>query len=245
MPARRPRPSCHLAWRRLVNKPSGDFVMLSLSLMTERDCLLPLCCHSKSAHCTEAECWSCAFLGRNMNQALVYQAVDPACSRVGRATQTAGTFLAVLCLFFGAAFAATVPASLEKRIVYLFFVGLVPALGFYVSGHILRQMLGLSCKLCEIIAARCVRLLAPFANGLVNWAGASVLDALDRCSMKIARCLLTTGQCMQRLFRLGRKAYCLVHRWYWHIHKAIFDFSCLLIRNAARFVIRMQHSVGR
>src|SRR5450759_3469066 len=54
MPARRPRPSCHLAWRRLVNKPSGDFVMLSLSLMTERDCLLPLCCHSKSAHCTEA-----------------------------------------------------------------------------------------------------------------------------------------------------------------------------------------------
>src|ERR1017187_6839781 len=116
MPARRPRPSCHLAWRRLVNKPSGDFVMLSLSLMTERDCLLPLCCHSKSAHCTEAECWSCAFLGRNMKQALVYQAVDPACSRVGRATQTAGTFLAVLCLFFGAAFAATVPASLEKRI---------------------------------------------------------------------------------------------------------------------------------
>ena len=71
-----------------------------------------------------------------MKQALVYQAVDPACSRVGRATQTAGTFLAVLCLFFGAAFAATVPASLEKRIVYLFFVGLVPALGFYVSGHI-------------------------------------------------------------------------------------------------------------
>src|SRR5665647_3776763 len=91
MPARRPRPSCHLAWRRLVNKPSGDFVMLSLSLMTERDCLLPLCCHSKSAHCTEAEWWSCAFSGRNMKQALVYRAVDPACSRVGRATQTAGT----------------------------------------------------------------------------------------------------------------------------------------------------------
>ena len=180
-----------------------------------------------------------------MRQALVYRAVDPACSRVGRATQAAGTFLATLCLFFGTAFAAYVPASLEKRIVYLFFIGLIPALGFYVSGHILRQMLGLSCKLCEIIAGRCVRLLAPFANGLVNWAGASVLDALDRCSMVIARCLEVTGQCMQRLFRLGRKAYCLVHRWYWHIHKAIFDFSCLLIRNAARFVIRMQHSVGR
>jgi hypothetical protein len=180
-----------------------------------------------------------------MKRAFVYRAADPACSRVGRATQTAGTFLAVLCLFFGAAFAASVPASLEKRIVYLFFVGLIPALGFYVSGHVLRQILGLSCKLCEIIAARCVRLLAPFAHGLVNWAGASVLDALDRCSMVIARCLVTTGQCMQRLFRLGREAYCSVHRWYWQVHKAVFEVSCLLIRNAARFVIRMQHSVGR
>jgi hypothetical protein len=182
---------------------------------------------------------------QNMRQALAYRAVDPACSRVGRATQAAGTFLAALCLFFGTAFAASVPASLEKRILYLFFIGLIPALGFYVSGHILRQMLGLICKLCEIIAARCVRLLAPFLNGLVNWAGASVLDALNICSMVIARCLVTTGQCMPKLFRFGRKTDSSVHRWYWHIYKAIFDFSCLLIRNAARFVIRIQHSVGQ
>ena len=174
----------------------------------------------------------------------MYRAVDPACSRVGRATQAAGTFLAALCLFFGAAFAASAPASLEQ-IVYLFFIGLMPALGFYVSGHILRQMLGLSCKLCEIIAARCVQLLAPFAIGLVNWAGPSILDALDRCSIVIARCLVKTSHCMQRLFRFGQEAYCSVHRWYWHVHKAIFDFSCLLIRNAARVVIRMQYSVGR
>ena len=187
---------------------------------------------------------SCAFWDRNMRQAPVYRAVDPVCSRVGQAAQTAGTFLAVLCLFFGATFAASVSASLEKRIVYLFFVGLIPALGFYVSGYVLRQILGLSCKLCEIIAARCVRLLGPFANGLVNWAGASILDALDRCSMIIARCLLTTGQWMQRLFRLGPRAYCSIHRCYWQVHKAMFEVSFLLIRITARFVIRMQHSVG-
>lgn len=184
---------------------------------------------------------SCAFWGRNMRHAPVYRAVDPACSRVGRATQAAGTFLAALCLFFGPAFAASVPASLEARIVYLFFFGLIPALGFYVSGHILRQMCWCSVAGCvRSIPARCARRLAPFANGLANWAGATVLDVLDRCLMIIARCLLTTGQWMQRLSRLGQKAYCSIHCRYWHVHKAIFEFSCLLIRNTARFVIRVQ-----
>ena len=232
------------AWRRLLNKSLSELVMLSLSLTTNGI----VCRHSVATpnlYIVPRELMSRAFWDRNMKQSVVYRAVDPACSRVARATQTAVTFLAAFCLFFGTAFAISAPASLEKRIIYLFFVGLIPALGFYVSGHILRQMLGLSCKLCEIIAAHCVRLLAPFANSLVNWAGASVLDALDRCSMIIARCLLMNGQCMQRLSRLGQKAYCPVHRWYRHLHKAIFEFSCLLIRNTARFVIRMQHSASR
>jgi hypothetical protein len=43
---------------------------------------------------------------------------------------------------------------------------------------------------------------------------------------------------MHRLSRLGQEAYCSIHCRYWH--KAIFEFSCLLIRNTARFVIRMQ-----
>jgi hypothetical protein len=180
-----------------------------------------------------------------MEQAPVYLAVDSACSRIGRATQTAGSFLAVLCLFFAAAFAVSVQASLEKQITYLFFLGFMPALGFYVSGCILRQMLGLSCKLCEITAARCVRLLAPFVHGLMNWASASILDALGRCLMAMTRWLVTTGQCTRRLFRLRREAYCSVHRWYWHVHKAIFDVSCLLIRNTARFVIKVQYFVFR
>lgn len=189
---------------------------------------------------------SCAFWGRNMRQAPVYWAVDPACSRVGRAAQTASTFLGGLCLFFGPAFATSVPASLEARIVYLCFFGLIPALGFYVSGHILRQMCWCSvASSVRSIAARCARRPAPFANGLANWAGAAVLDVLDRCLMIIARCLLTAGQWMQRLFRLGQKAYSSVHCRYWYVHKAIFEFSCLLIRNTARFVIRMQRPTER
>ena len=180
-----------------------------------------------------------------MKQASVYRDVNSACTRVGQATQAAGTFLAGLCLFFGTAFAASIPASLENRIADLFFLGLIPALVSYVSGHMLRRMLGLSCKLCEIVAARCFRLLAPFANGLATWTGACIVDVSDSCSIATGRCLLTTGQCVQRLFRLGQKVRWSVYRWYWPVRKAIFQFSCLLIRNTARFLIRMQPVVGR
>ena len=72
-----------------------------------------------------------------------------------------------------------------------------------------------------------------------------ILDVLDRCSIATDRCLLTTGQCVQRLFRLGQKVRWSVYRWYCHVRKAIFQFSCLLIRNAARFLIRMQPGFGR
>ena len=180
-----------------------------------------------------------------MKQASVYRDVDPACTRVGQATQTAGTFLAGLCLFFGTTFAAFIPTSLENRIAYLFFVGLIPALVSYVSSYILGRMLGLSCKLCEIVGASCVRLLAPLANGLANWTGACIVDVSDRCSIATGRYLTTTGQCGQRLFRLGQKVRCSVYRWYRPVRKAIFKFSCLLIRNAARFLIRMQPGFGR
>ena len=167
-----------------------------------------------------------------------YRDVGSACTRVGQATQTAGIFLAGLCLFFGITFAASIPESLENRIAYLFFVGLIPALVSYVSGHILCRMLGLGCKLYELVGARCVRLLAPVANSLAKWTGVYVLDVLDRCSIATDRCLLTTGQC-------GQKVRWSVYRWYWHGRKAIFQFSCLLIRNAARFLIRMQPGFGQ
>jgi hypothetical protein len=72
-----------------------------------------------------------------MRQAPIHRVVDSACSRVGRAAQTAGTFLSVCCLFFIIVLTAFVRASFEEQIGYFFLFGLMPALGFYLIGHIL------------------------------------------------------------------------------------------------------------
>jgi hypothetical protein len=173
-----------------------------------------------------------------MRQAPAYRAIDPACSRVGRATQATAAFLAVLWVFLASAFAAFIPGSpTGMRVEYLFFIGLIPAVGLYVCGHILRLVFGLGCKFCEIVATYCVRRLGLV--GLAKWASEPVSGALDRCAMIIARCRLTTGQWMENVLGL----LCgLIWRWGWHVHRALFDLSCLLIRNTARLVIRIQHA---
>lgn len=100
-----------------------------------------------------------------MKKALVYRVVEPACSQVGRATQSTATFLAILCFFFSIAFAAFAPVAPEERfLVFCCAIAIVLAIGLYMGGYILRQTLWLSDKLSEIMKARCVRLLATFAN---------------------------------------------------------------------------------
>ena len=163
-----------------------------------------------------------------MRQAPIHRVVDSACSRVGRATQRAGTFLSVLCLFFISVFTASIPASFEERIGYFFLFGLIPALGFYLIGYILRGMLALSCKLCGIIAPHCLRWQARFTNSLLNWARASALDLLDRCSLTLAHCRIATGQWMPILFRLDQKERRSLNRQYRHVRGVIIEFSCLL-----------------
>ncbi len=179
-----------------------------------------------------------------MKKTLVSRTAESACSRVGRATQSAGTFLATIWLLLAVTFAVFVPATLEQRIGYSVFVGLVPAFGLYVCGHILRQMVDSSCKLCEIIMARCVLLLTPFANALVSWVSSFLLDALDKCSMIIAGGVSMIGRCMQTMIALGQKIYFSVHCWYRYVREAIFESCCWLIRSFARMVIRMQHKLG-
>jgi hypothetical protein len=165
-----------------------------------------------------------------MRQAPIYQTVDRTrfysskfqqTDQLGPAIQRAGTFLAVVCLFFGTMIAALVPASLEQRIESFFFFGLIPAVGFYAGGHILSLLLVFSGELFGMIAARCVRCLALFVNDLVSWVGPKALAKLSQ---------------------LRQKAYRSVDRRYWRVHAAIFELSCLLIRSAARFVIKMQTS---
>jgi hypothetical protein len=180
-----------------------------------------------------------------MREAPTYRVVDSACSRVGRDTQTASTFLSVLCLFFVCVFTASIPASFEERIAYFFLFGLAPALGFYLIGHILGGTLALSCKLCGIITSHCLKWQARFTKSLLNWASAAVLDLSDRCPLTLAHYRLAVGRCLQILLRRAQKQRCSVSRQYRYVSGSIIEFSCLLIRKAARFLIRLQRSVDR
>jgi len=137
---------------------------------------------------------------------------------VGRTAQTVCTLLAVISIIFTAVFAAFAPGVLKERTSDFLFLGLTPALGFYVSGHILRHVVILGGKLGESIAIYCYRRIAPLTNDLAKWAIACGLDnPVETCLTILARCLLT------RQHRI-----------------AIFKSSCLLIRQGARFAIRMQ-----
>src|SRR5262249_1826250 len=92
----------------------------------------------------------------------------------GPTVMRAGMYLAVVCLFFGAALAAFVSGPLESRLGNLFCFGLMPAVGFYVGGYVLGQLLVFGVKLCDTIMARCSQYAAHLANALLNWAGAHV-----------------------------------------------------------------------
>jgi hypothetical protein len=142
-------------------------------------------------------------------------------------------------------FIASIPASSNERTGYFFLFGLIPALGFYLIGYILRGMLALSGKLCGIIAPHFLSWQASFTERLLIWASASALDLLDRCSAALAHCRLATGQRMQILSRWARKERCALKRQYRCACRAIIEFSCLLIRNAARFVITLRQPVDR
>ena len=159
-----------------------------------------------------------------MRQAAIYLSKAQQICQVGPTTQRVGAILAVACLFLGIVIAAFVPESLERRIGSLFFIGLIPAVGFYAVGHILSHLLVFSGKLLEMIGAYCFRCLALFVNDLVSRAGPSVSKELAKLS------------------RRRQKAFCSVHRRYWRAHAAMFELSYRLIRSAARFAIRMQAS---
>jgi hypothetical protein len=93
-----------------------------------------------------------------LERALAYRIVEPACSQVGRTVQKTANSLAALCFLFGIAF-TPFASSAEERFAGFFFA-VVLAIGSYMGGYILRQILELSGKLCQTIRMRCVRLLA-------------------------------------------------------------------------------------
>jgi hypothetical protein len=82
-----------------------------------------------------------------------------------------------LVRIFGAAIAAFVPASVEERLVNLLIFGLAPAFAFYVSGYIVRYLLGFACKLCELLTASVLRRLAWVATGCAKLTVCRKMDA--------------------------------------------------------------------
>jgi hypothetical protein len=183
-----------------------------------------------------------------VKQASIYRLVDRAgfCSsnvhqndQLGPTIRTFGNFLALLCLIFGIAFTAYIPALLEQRIGSLFFFGLIPAAGFYVGSHILSHLLVVGRDLCEMIAARCFRCFVFLVKSFLIWVGPHVSGVSIGCLMLLAHCRLS------KLSDLSQKTCRSIRHRCWRAHTAFIEYLCLLIRSGARFVIRMQASHAR
>ena len=157
----------------------------------------------------------------------------------GPATLRAANCLAISCLFLGVAFTAFVSASLEQRIGNLFFFGLIPAVAFYASGHVLSQLLMLGTKLCEVIAEPCFRCFELLANSLVIWASPPV------SASSIGYLMVLVRRPSSKASALSDNAYRSVSHRYWRAHAAFVEFLCLLIRSTARFVIGVQAFYAR
>ena len=198
-----------------------------------------------------------------MRQATRHRPIEGSCvyrqsgGALGSATLRASNLLAVVCLMLGIASAAFVPVSVEQRIGSLFLFGLIPAIGFYAGGHFLSRMLVVTSQLCEMIAARCFRCFALLGNNFVMGVGpisdASITAIFEFSCLLIrsaarfvlrmqALCEMIAARCFRCFASLDNNFVMWVGRISDASIRAIFEFSCLLIRSAARFVLRMQAS---
>src|SRR5438552_19100870 len=118
-----------------------------------------------------------ARIGEGINRARDSQARRS--PQPGPAVMRAGNYLGVMCLFFGAALAAFVSGSLERRLGNLFVFGVMPAVGFSAGGYLLGQLLVFGAKLCDTIMVRCAHYAVHLANAFINSAGAQSWLAPD------------------------------------------------------------------
>ena len=159
---------------------------------------------------------------RRIDRASFYSSKSQQVGQSGPAIVRAGNGLAVICLSFGAAFAALASSSLEQRISNLFFLGFIPAVAVYAGGHILGQLLVVSSKLCDVIMAGSFRYATLLLKELLSWVGTLVSNWF--ASLPADR----------------QKVCYSAHRYYGRVSHVIFGFSCLLIRSVARFAIRIE-----
>src|SRR5215475_8760693 len=87
----------------------------------------------------------------------------------GPATLRAAKAFAFLCISFGAAVAAFLPATLEQRIGSFLLFGLLPGAGLYVSGRILIHLLNLGTEICDKLATRRISWLARVLTDRLMW----------------------------------------------------------------------------
>ena len=96
-----------------------------------------------------------------------------------------GNYLALVCLFLGVAFAVFVSGSFEQRIGNLLIFGLMPAVGFYATGHMLGHLLIFGVKLCDMLIARCSRRVLLVAQDLLRRAGIRCLKLMTELSKQV------------------------------------------------------------
>lgn len=149
------------------------------------------------------------------------------------ATLRAGNLLSIMSVFFGLA-AALVPGSLEQRMGSFLFFGLIPAAAFHVGAIVFGGVLAFSSELCEVIAVSSFRWLVRLVKKYLILASQCRSYPSARYLMLPARTAVST------MSTLSAGAVCSLRRGYRHANRMIFQFSCLLIRSGARFILRMQ-----
>jgi hypothetical protein len=149
------------------------------------------------------------------------------------ATLRAGNLLSIMSVFFGLA-AALVPGSLEQRMGSFLFFGLIPAAAFHVGAIVFGGVLAFSSELCEVIAVSSFRWLVRLVKKYLILASQCRSYPSARYLMLHARTAVST------MSTLSASAGCSLRRGYRHANRMIFQFSCLLIRSGARFILRMQ-----
>jgi hypothetical protein len=128
----------------------------------------------------------------------------------------AGAFCAVVCLFFGSTLAIIMDAPFQYRMQTLLLAGLLPAIGFYAGGR--------ASFYVAIIGAERRR---KYITGAVRHAYAYASRTLAKIAV------------------LGLKAYCAALFVYPYVRRSIIEVSCLMIRSAARLLLRIQAGLDR
>jgi hypothetical protein len=93
--------------------------------------------------------------------------------QLGTTIRAVGNFIALLCLILGTALPAYVPGTLEQRIGGSLFLGVIPALGLYMGGHVLSRLFAVCEWLGEMIAG-------PFCRHVVLKRTARFVIAVSR-----------------------------------------------------------------